>query len=97
LQEFAPIVTTAASLVNARMGSAGAIWHTSVSTAMGTAEDRRPLEGVTHAIHLVRAHVLPGQWCRRNDTAIAGMKMACMTREPIPYPACAAEPKSRIT
>ena len=31
-----------------------------------------------------------------NATAIAGRKMDCMTREPIPKPACATAPKSRI-
>ena len=38
----------------------------------------------------------PASGAVANAIAMAGRKIACMTREPIPNPACAAGPKPRM-
>ena len=49
-----------------------------------------------------RSYLPPPTFCPAigavaNATAIAGRKIACITREPTPKPACASAPKWRIT
>src|SRR5689334_14861900 len=93
-----PTATTAGSVVNTFMNVADSNWQTIVSMNMITT--------LTSTVHLNVSRTRSGfrapKFCPAigadaNATAIAGSMMMRMTPCPTPKPACAVEPKSRMS
>jgi len=88
---------TASSWVNPRTNHSGLIWQISVSAIISTL----PMIVAERNVARTRSNnPAPTFWPATGDAAnaiaIAGRKIACITRLPMPKPAWAVAPKSRI-